>query len=141
MRTTTLFVAALLALSGVAAAQEWADYVNTKDGFKITFPGQPTVGTTTWTSEHGYTLPGRVYSLDKGKEHYSVTVVDYTGIEQLGIERAKGCPPRANVCTGNDLGGLGFGKPAARGAVVYASHTLMQRDAKLTDFVWSQHDL
>ena len=124
MRTTTLVLAFILSVSGIAAAQEWADYSNPRDGFKITFPGQPTVSTTTWTSEHGYTLPGRVYSLDKGKEHYSVTVVDYTGIEQLGIERAKGCPPRANVCTGNDLGGLGFWKHDVRGAVVYASHKL-----------------
>jgi len=141
MRTTVLVLAVILSVSGIAAAQEWADYSNPRDGFKIIFPGQPTVSTTTWTSEHGYVLPGRVYTVDKGKEHYSVTVVDYTGIEQLGIERAKGCPPRANVCTGNDLGGLGFWKHDVRGAVVYASHKLMQRDAKLTDFVWSQHDL
>ncbi|HEY3162268.1 MAG TPA: hypothetical protein VGJ78_25095 [Vicinamibacterales bacterium] len=141
MRTTTFVVAALFALSGVAVAQEWADYSNTRDGFKITFPGQPAMSTTTWTSEHGYTLPGRVYTVDKGREHYSVTVVDYSGIEQLGLERAKQCPPRANVCAGNDLAGIGFWKHDVRGALVYASHKLMERDAKLTDFVWSQHDL
>ena len=41
-----------------AAAQEWAEYVSTKDGFKINFPGQPKITDTTWTSQMEYTLPG-----------------------------------------------------------------------------------
>src|SRR6185436_8470518 len=107
---TTILLAVILVASALVAAQESDEYTNPKDGFKIYFPAAPTVKDITWVSQQNFKLPGRVYSVDKGKEHYSVTVVDYTGIEQMGIERAKGCPPRANVCTGNDLGGLGFWK-------------------------------
>jgi len=92
MRVTLVFFGLLLSVSGPAFAQEWAPYQNIEDGFKVDFPGQPNVTTFTWTSEHGFTLPGRVYTVHKGREHYSVTVVDYGGIEQMGIERAKTCP-------------------------------------------------
>ena len=89
----TIFVISVLSVSGPAAAQEWEEYVNTQDGFKVHFPGQPTVTEITWESQLDYTLPGRVYSANRGTEHYSVTVVDYTGLEQQGIERSKTCPP------------------------------------------------
>jgi hypothetical protein len=140
MRTTTFALALMLSVPAVAAAQEWADYQNNADGFKITMPGQPTVSNTTWTSEHGYTLPGHVYRVDRGNEHYVITVIDYRAIEQQGIERARQCQPPANICTGNDNTGPGFWKHDARGGTIYASHKFMQRDAKLTDFVWAQHD-
>ena len=37
----------LLSMSGAAGAQEWAEYTSLQDGFRINFPGQPTV-----TDEH-----------------------------------------------------------------------------------------
>ena len=139
-RIATFVFAFMLSVSGVATAQEWADYQNNPDGFKITFPGPPTVSNITWTSEHGYPLPGHVYTFDRGREHYSVTVVDYRGIEKLAIEHVKTCPTGANICLGNENTGVGFWKHDVRGGTIYASHSLMKRDAKLTDFVWSQHD-
>src|SRR5678816_3515753 len=91
---TTAFVFSLILFAGTpAAAQEWSEFVSTKDGFKINFPGPPKVTETTWKSQMDYTLPARVYSADRGREHYSLTVVDYSGLEQQGIERAKTCPP------------------------------------------------
>ena len=87
MRTIVL-VFAMLSVSGPAAAQQWTEYVNTQDGFKVNFPGQPTVTETTWQSQLDYVLPARVYSADRGREHYSVTVVDYSDLERQGIERA-----------------------------------------------------
>ena len=92
MRASTFVIALLLSMSGPAAAQEWEEYVNTRDGFKVNFPGQPKVTETTWKSQMDYVLPARVYSVDKGREHYSMTVVDDTGLEQQGIERSKTCP-------------------------------------------------
>jgi len=42
-----------------------------------------------------------VYSVDRSREHYSVTVVDYTGLEQQGIERSKACPSGNAQCREN----------------------------------------
>jgi len=49
---TAVFTCVLIATTAhLAAAQEWAEYVSTRDGFKINFPGQPTITETTWTSQ------------------------------------------------------------------------------------------
>jgi hypothetical protein len=36
MRTTTFVVAFILSISGLAAGQDWPEYQNIRDGFKIT---------------------------------------------------------------------------------------------------------
>jgi hypothetical protein len=142
MRTTTLVLAVLLSTSGLAAGQEADEYVNTKDGFKIYFPAQPTVKDITWISQQDFKLPARVYTVDKGKEHYSVTVVDYSGIEQMGIERVKTCPAGAPLCKGTALSGPGLWKHDVREAQEYATFKLIQRDnVKVSDLTWSQHDM
>jgi len=141
MRITTFLVAVALSVCGLATAQETDEYVNTRDGFKIFFPAAPTVKDITWTSQQNFTLPGRVYAVEKGKEHYSVTVVDYSGIEQMGIERVKTCPAGAPLCRGTALSGPGLWKHDVRGAREWAVLKLLQRDAKVTDLTWSQHDM
>lgn len=141
MRTITLVLAVILSVSGAAAAQEFDEYQNNADGFKITIPGKPIVSNGTWMSEHGYALPSHVYTVDRGREHYSITVADYRPIEQMGKDRADhGCPIRTQICMGNPNTGPGFWMHDVRGALVYASHKFMERDAKLTDYVWAQHD-
>ena len=141
MRSSVL-LATIIAASGLVSAQEADEYVNTKDGFKIYFPAQPTVKDITWISQQDFKLPGRVYSVDKGKEHYVVTVVDYSGIEQMGIERVKTCPPGAPLCKGTDLSGPGLWKHDVREAPEYATFKLIQRDnVKVSDLTWSQHDM
>ena len=97
MRITAL-VFGLLLIAGTAGAQEWDEYTSLQDGFRINFPGTPKVTPGTWTSELNYMLPDRIYSAERGKERYSVTVVDYSSIEQQGIERAKSCPPGNANC-------------------------------------------
>ena len=143
MRITAFIFALVLSISGSAVAQEWEEYVNTQDGFKVNFPGQPKVTETTWKSQLDYTLPGRVYSVDKGREHYSMTVVDYTGLEQQGIERSKTCPPGNANCRANagQVIGPGYWKQDERGAIVYATFRLLQRDAKLTYLAWEWQDM
>ncbi len=130
-------------MSVPALAQEWEEYVNTQDGFKVLFPGQPKVATISWTSQQGYTLPGRVYSAEKGQERYSVTVIDYSSLEQQGIERSKACPPGNSNCRANAPPALGPGYWAhdERGAIVYATSKLLQRDVKLTDLKWEWQDM
>ena len=142
MRTIAL-VFAMLSVSGSAAAQQWTEYVSTQDGFKVNFPGSPTVTETTWQSQLDYVLPARVYSADRGREHYSVTVVDYSDLERQGIERAATCPPGNAQCRANagPILGPGYWKHDERGAIVYATFKLLQRDATLTGLAWEWQDL
>jgi len=143
MRMTALVFALVLSVPGPAVAQEWGEYVNTQDGFKVNFPGQPQVAETTWKSQLDYILPARVYSADRGRERYSMTVVDYTGLEQQGLERSKTCPPGNAQCRGNASPtiGPGYWKHDERGAVIYATFRLLQRDAKLTSLAWDWQDM
>jgi len=39
MRAATFVFALLLALAAPAAGQEWTEYQNNQDGFKVDFPG------------------------------------------------------------------------------------------------------
>ena len=143
MRVATLVCIVLLSISGTAVAQEWTEYVDTQNGFKVNFPGQPKVTETTWKSQMNYTLPARVYSADKGSEHYSMTVVDYSGLEQQGIERSKTCPPGNAQCRPNagPVIGPAYWKQDERGAIVYATLKLLQRDAKVTGLSWEWQDM
>jgi len=142
MRATIIVFGLLISAAAPAFAQDWAAYQNIEDGFKVDFPGQPTVTTITWKSEHDFMLPGRVYSADHGKEHYAVTVVDYNGIEQMGIERAKSCPPGAEPCLGSDLAGIGYWKHDVRGAILYATARMIkQPNVALDELTWQQEDL
>jgi hypothetical protein len=129
----------VLGHAGVVFAQEWTDFESREDGFTCNFPGKPTVTTTTWKSEHGATLPARVYSAALGQSRYSMTVVDYTGVEQILTEKAKSCPAGAETCLGaGRLTGAGYWKIDLQGAPTYALWTLLQRDAKLTHLTWNQ---
>ncbi len=144
MRVIAILVAgSVLLCSGTAAAQEWTEYTNIKDGFSVNFPGQPKVTETTWTSQMNYSLPMRVYSAEKGPERYSLTVVDYSGIEQMGAERAKTCPPGNANCRANAPASLGpgYSHHDERGAIVYATFKLLQRDAKLVNMTWEWQDM
>lgn len=124
-----------------AGAQDWAEYKNVQDGFRVLFPGQPKVAEIKWTSEMGYTLPGRVYTAERGQERYSVTVVDYGPIEEQGIARRKACPPGAETCIGSDLSGPGHWKHDVRGAMIFVTSKFLQRDVKLTHYLWNHQDL
>ena len=141
MRVTVLVATAcVLALAGSALAQDdWTEFVSREDGFRITFPGTPKVQQIAWTSQMGYPLPARVFTVDRGREHYSVTVADYRGIEQLGIARSQSCAPGAETCIGGQtrIVGPGYWKSDVHGAITYAAFTLLQRDAKLTGMTWN----
>ena len=130
MRLMLLMSSALvLAMSGTSFAQEWTEFVSREDRFTITFPGQPTVTETTWTSQFSAILPARIYSGTQGSGRYSVTVVDYNPIERLLSERSRSLPAL-------DLAvhayGPGYWKTDVRSAVVYAMSKFLARDAKIT---------
>lgn len=129
-----------LVLPGVLFAQEWIEFANRQDRFTCNFPSPPKVTETTYRSEHGAELPARVYSASEGQNRYSVTVVDYSQVQRILTEKAKSCPVGAEPCLGAP-GDEGHWRADLRGALVYASWKLMQRDAKLTSFVWNTVDL
>jgi hypothetical protein len=146
MRLISTVTAALVLLSVTPVpAQEWIEFASPEDGFKVNFPSKPTVTDITYTSEYGAQLPARVYRVARDQERYSVTVVDYRGIEKLLTEKSKTCPPFADErCTGIGAGaavGFGYWKTDIRGALVWASWQFMQRDAKVTHYMWNFIDL
>jgi hypothetical protein len=144
MRTSTLSILLLLSMFGLASAQDdWTDYVNVPDGFHVNFPGQPKITNMTWTSWHQYKYPGHVYTVDRGKEHYSITAIDYSSAREQGIAKAKTCPAGAETCLGNEqLPGIGYWKHDIRGAVPNAVFRLMTRpNEQLKDYGWAQEDL
>ena len=142
MRVTAIAVVLVLSMAATAAAQEWEEFVSKEDGFKVDFPGTPKVTDITWKSQMDYILPGKVYSVDKGKEHYSMTVVDYRPIEQQGIERAKTCEEGNQQCRQNaGIMGPGYWKHDERSALMYATFKLLQRPAKLTSLAWEWEDM
>ena len=142
MRRIALSCTLVFLVTAPAAAQEWTVYENVRDGFKALFPGPPSVTETTWKSPTGFALPARVYSIDRGRERYAVTVADYSGIESMGTERAKGCPPGSETCLGTPgLSGVGLWKHDTRGAPLYAASEFIKRNVKLTEMYWNQQDL
>jgi hypothetical protein len=143
MRIGPFVFAVLLFIPVPIAAQDWEEYTSLQDGFRLNFPGPPKVSETSWTSQLNYVLPARVYVAVKGAERYSVTVVDYSGIEKQGIERAKACPPGNANCRANapEALGAGYARHDERGAIVYATFKLLQRDAKLNYLAWEWQDL
>lgn len=140
MRTTTFVLAVMLLVAGAAAGQGYEEYQNNADGFKVDIPGTPVITKTTFRSEHGYALPANVYTSTRGRAQYTITVVDFRPIEALGKQRANECVEKTQICQGNTNTGPGFWLHDVRGALVYASHMFMKRNAKLTDYVWAQHD-
>ena len=143
MRVRAFALVLLLSTPCVAVAQEWQEFTSLEDGFRLNFPGQPKITTISWTSQLNYVLPGRVYSAEKGPERYSITVVDYSSIEQQGVERAKSCPPGNANCRANapPALGAGYARHDERGAIVYATFKLLQRDVKLNYMAWEWQDL
>jgi len=141
MRAARLAAVFVLACAAGAAAQQdgWTEFVSREDGFRITFPGAPNVQTITWTSQMGYPLPARVFTVDRGREHYTVTVADYRGIEGLGIAKSQSCTPGAETCIGGQtrIVGPGYWKSDVHGAITYAVFKLLQRDARLTGMTWN----
>ena len=86
-------------------------------------------------------LPARIYTANRGKERYTVTVVNYAPIQAMGEAKIKTCPPGAEPCSGSALSGPSYWKHDVRGAIIYATSKFLERNAKVTRFHWSHMDL
>ena len=71
-------MAAVIAGSTPAAAQEWAEYVNREQHFSVNFPGQPTIMPMEYRLPTGHAFPALAFNASDGSGAYSVVVVDYT---------------------------------------------------------------
>ena len=136
---------AVVASAPAAFAQEYIEFTSPADGFSIAFPLQPKVTEGTFTTQNGSVLPSRIFTADTRTGHYVVTVVDYTNIHQIAIEKAKACPAGAETCLGTESDvsstGRGYWKADISGATIYATYLYLQRDAKLTFMGWETMDL
>jgi hypothetical protein len=143
MPVIALLIVILFSLPGVAAAQVWEEYVALKDGFSINFPGQPRIAESTWQTQLGYKMPARTYSAERGTERFSITVVDYSTLEQQGIARWKACPPGNAQCRdGGATIGPGYWKQDERGAPTFAAAKYMKNpNYKITDYAWDWQDM
>jgi hypothetical protein len=144
MRIPTIAAALLaLALAAPAPAQtpEWEEFVSVEDGFTINFPGKPIVETITYKSQFGADLPAKVFRATAGPNRYSLTVVDYRPIEKILAEKAKSCPAGAETCRGGfGSTGPGYSWADKAGALIYATWNYMQRDVKVTEYIWNNID-
>jgi hypothetical protein len=139
MRLNRVIVSAvILSMAVPAVAQEWTEYVSKEDRFSTNFPGQPTVTNTIYKSQFGADLPARVYSARLGPSRYSLTVVNYSGIERILSEKAKSCAAGSEPCRGGfSSTGPGYSWADRAGALIYATWQVMQRDAKVTEYSWN----
>ena len=139
-----ILICALLMLVSTrpAVGQAWVEFTSVEDGFRIAFPGQPQVESTTYMSQYGYTLPAKVYSVTSGPQRFALTVVDFRGIQQQAI--AKVCPKGPDTCQRRALTaviGEGEWRNDVRGATVYALNTFIARGAKITNITGDWQDL
>lgn len=128
-----LVLAAALLLGSVASAQEWQEYVSWQDHFRTNFPGEPQVREIDWDSEYGAVFPGRVYSVDVGGAHYSVTVVDYSNAYE--IHRA-----RTNTTEADNPENYEYWRIDKLASVDYAATQFRQRGGKVTFDAWHHID-
>jgi hypothetical protein len=90
----------------------------------VSFPGEPSVREIAYPTEYRISLPGRVYSHEDGAYLFSVTVVDYSDAVDIHLARVESCQAAGgdgDICQDD-------GPEEMRGALVYASWNIMNRD-------------
>src|SRR5262249_29954492 len=140
MRRILMSTALVLGASALLFAQEWIEFASREDRFTCNFPSQPKIAQTTYLSLHQPDLSARIYIATQGQSRYTVTVLHYTQHQRILEEKAKTCTAGAEPCL-RSPGDEGHWKADIRGAIDYATWQYLQRDAKLTLFVWNVVDL
>jgi hypothetical protein len=77
----------LFAISGPAAAQSWTEYSYPDDAFRVSFPAQPRIETTTYQAAEGHAVPARVYSVADDNAEFRMTIADLsdTGLPESAV--------------------------------------------------------
>jgi hypothetical protein len=118
------------------------EYDNRVDSFGVNLPTQPSVKEIKYKIEYGvHMLPGRVYTSEAGGERYTITVVDYTNLQQLEAARVKQC----QAAGGEGDQCMDIYMHDMRGAVIFATWNIvnnaLQKAGKLTRLAYSRTDL
>ena len=139
MQKLLIASALVLAISAPAFAQEdYTEFASKEDFFTITFPGKPVVTDGTWLTEYFVNLPSKVYTVSGISGKHTLTVVDYTPVERILVEKSAKCPPGAETCIGVGDTGFGYWKNDVRGAVTYAMNKLIaDKDVKVTHLMFN----
>ena len=144
MRLTTIVPAALLLFTTAPAfAQESiTDYVSKLDYFSINMPSEPKIAEIKWADEYRIMLPARVYTADQGRNHYTVTVVDYRDAPKIHAARNVQCiheagadKPGLTQQQRRDLIGDSCQDETVkdiRGAMMWATWNIVEKAAKVT---------
>ena len=143
MRLTALLTVFLVVMAVFALAQEPIDYVSKLDFFSINFPSEPRVETATYPDEYRLpALPARVYTAEQGRNHYTVTVVDYRDVPKMHAARNKQCihdagadKPGLTPQQRRDLVGDACQDETVkdiRGAMMWATWQFVEKAAKVT---------
>ena len=138
-RTALMMIVFLFSMAPASFAQaQWREFVSEEDFFAANFPDEPVVTDFVWETEYGAMVPARVYTVEQGPTTFSVTVVDYNLVEEIHAVNSEECPPGLERCNGlTSFSGLGYWKNDVRGAMIYAAFRFMQRDVKLTHYMWN----
>jgi hypothetical protein len=77
----------LFAISGPAAAQSWTEYSYPDDAFRVSFPAEPKIETTTYQAADGHAVPARVYSVAQDNAEFRMTIADLsdTGLAENAV--------------------------------------------------------
>ena len=144
MRLTAIVPAALLLFTTVPAfAQESiTDYVSKLDYFSINMPSEPKIAEIKWADEYRIMLPARVYTAEQGRNHYTVTVVDYRDAPKIHAARNVQCiheagadKPGLTQQQRRDLIGDSCQDETVkdiRGAMMWATWNIVEKAAKVT---------
>src|SRR5580704_11826019 len=96
---------ALFAISGPAAAQSWTEYSYPDDAFRVSFPAEPKIETTTYQAADGHAVPARVYSVAQDNAEFRMTIADLSDdglaesavIDQAIATLSKGGEVKVNI--------------------------------------------
>ena len=122
---------AVLLVLGPSMAHGWIKYVDEAERFIVNFPSEPEVADMTYVSEYHTELPARLYTSEDVSGRYSVTVVDYTDIEQTLRDRAER--------TGERFRGDSV-QAEVLGSVAFAAWNIRKRGGEITYDAWGAVD-
>lgn len=81
MRLRLSAAALFLFIAAPLVAQEWIEFVDRIERFRVNLPSQPEVKDATYVGADGSMQPARVYTVQKDAQRYSITVVNYAGAD------------------------------------------------------------
>jgi hypothetical protein len=86
MRLFTL-ISALIVLAGPAAAQSWQEYSYPDYSFRVTFPADPRIETTTYQATDDRAVEAHVFSVHRDNAEFKVTVAELAdpGLQETAV--------------------------------------------------------